>query len=238
MQTMDTKHRKVELQAPADVTYLTSKIRALARQKLDLHLPSQQDTTEPDELRKQVEDLVDAFVAQVLSAMRHNISINGIDVVRRGVEGEEGEEGIAMEDIEEPSVAEVEEYEAFDEKLRGELATTTQKRDNLISKISQHRRTTPALAARSFEQQFSREMEELERVRTEGERLGVERAAEEVVSVDGLKRKREVESNWERAVEGLGRLNGGLPETRARLERCGDVVGYLGSEQKKKKGTT
>jgi kinetochor protein Mis14/NSL1 len=33
---------------------------------------------------------------------------------------------------------------------------------------------------------------------------------------------------WERAVEGLGRLDKGLPETRARLERAGEVVGYLG----------
>jgi kinetochor protein Mis14/NSL1 len=29
-------------------------------------------------------------------------------------------------------------------------------------------------------------------------------------------------------VEGLGRLDKGLPETRARLERAGGVVGYLG----------
>jgi kinetochor protein Mis14/NSL1 len=236
---MDAEHRKIELQAPTDLTYLASKIRTLARQKLDLHLPSQHDTAEPDELRKQVEDLVDAFVAQVLSGMRHNISINGIDVVRRCVvDGEEGEEEIAIEGMEEPSVAEVEEYEAFDEKLRGKLAAATQKRDDLISKISQHRRTTPALAARSFEQQFSREMEELERAGTEAERLGVRGAAEEVVGVLGLKRKREVERSWERAVEGLGRLNGGLPETRARLERCGDVVEYLGTGQKKRKETT
>jgi kinetochor protein Mis14/NSL1 len=232
---MDTEHRKIELQSPADLTYLTSKIRTLARQKLDLHLPSQQDTAEPDELRKQVEDLVDAFVAQVLSGLRHNISINGIDVVGRGREGEDDD--VAMEGGDEaPSIAEVEVYEAFDEKLRGKLATTTQKRDGLISKISHHRRTTPALAARSFELQFGREMEEWERVAEEGERLGVEAAAKEVVGIEGLKRKREVERSWERAVEGLGSLNGGLPETRARLERCRDVVGYLDGGQKKRKG--
>jgi len=45
-----------------------------------------------------------------------------------------------------------------------------------------------------------------------------------------------VERTWERAVEGLGRLNEGLPETRARLERCGDVVGYLGGGEKRKRG--
>ncbi|KAF2687803.1 hypothetical protein K458DRAFT_293939 [Lentithecium fluviatile CBS 122367] len=232
---MDPEHRKIELQSPADLTHLTTKIRTLARQKLDLHLPPHQDTAEPDELRRQVEDLVDAFVATVLSGMRHNISINGIDVVQRSVENKDGVEDVQMEGLEEPSVAEVEEFEPFDEKLRGRLASTAQKRDQLISKISQHRRTTPALAARAFEHQFSREMEELEKARAEGERLSVEGAQEAVVGVEGLKRKREVERSWQRAVEGLGRLNGGLPETRARLERCGDVVGYLEGGQKKRK---
>ena len=50
----------------------------------------------------------------------------------------------------------------------------------------------------------------------------------------GMQRGEEVRRNWERAVMGVGRLNKGLPETRARLERCGGVVGYLGGEGEKK----
>jgi len=232
---MDPSHRKIELQSPADLTHLTSKLRTLARQKLDLHLPPQQDTTSPDELRTQVEDLVDAFVAQILSGMRHNISINGIDVVQRG-ENEDDAAGLQMEGIEQPSVAEVEEFEPFNEKLRSKLATTTQRRDALIAKISSQRRTVPGVAARAFEEKFEREMGDLEAARVEGLSAGEELVGREVVGVEGLKRKREVERTWERAVEGLGRLNEGLPETRARLERCGDVVGYLGGGEKRKRG--
>lgn len=226
---MDSEHRKIELQSPADLTYLTSQIRTAAQQKLDLHLPPHPNSSEPDELRKQVQDMVEQFVAHVLSGMKHNISINGIDVVKK--ESEAGEGGDKMEGVEvADGVVEVEEFEPFDEKLRSQLSAAIQKRDNLVSKISQHRRTTPALAARRFEEQFSREMESLEAARVEEEKTATENYGH-VVGVEEIKRQEEVSRNWERAVEGLGRLQGGLPETRARLERCGDVVGYLGGKK-------
>lgn len=228
---MESEHRKVELQSPGDLTYLAAQIRTAARKKLDLHLPPQPDTTEPDELRKRVEELVEAFVAQVLSGMRHNISINGIDVIKRGGEGEDG--GDAMEGVDD-GVAEAEEFEPFDDKLRARLGATVQKRDQLIAKISQHRRTTPALAARRFEEQFAKEMEGLEAARVEGETMAVQGAESDVVGIEALSRQDEVQRNWEKAVESLGRLNKELPETRAKLERCGGVTDELGG----KRGTT
>jgi kinetochor protein Mis14/NSL1 len=219
---MESQHRKIELQSPADLTFLTNQLRTAARQKLDLHLPPVSDTSEPDELRRNVEDLVDAFVAQVLAGMRSNISINGIDVVQRSSEDDSEE---AME-VDGGNAVEKEEYEVFDEKLRGKLSSTVAKRDALISKISQHRRTTPGVAAAAFQSQFEKENEALLRGH-EGVDVNVDM---EVASVEALKREEEVSRNWQRAVEGLGRLNKGLPETRARLERAGDVVGYLGGE--------
>lgn len=232
---MESEHRRIELQSPADLTFITSQIRTAARQKLDLHLPSVSDSAEPDELRSQVEQLVDAFVAQVLQGMRQNISINGIDVVTRGREGDEVDEyGQKMEGIIEdgPSQVEKEEFEPFDDKLRSKLSKTVQKRDNLIAKISQHRRTTPFTAAEAFQTQFSQESESLFASQAKGYESATTVADGEVATVEGIKRAEEVQRNWKRAVEGLGRLNKGLPETRARLERCGDVVGYLGGSTK------
>ena len=229
---MESEHRKIELQSPADLTYLTSQIRLVARQKLDLHLTPVSDTTEPDELRRHVEDLVESFLAKVLQGMRHNISINGIDVVTRGREGDEVDErGNRIEgggmDIdgegEGESLVEKEEFEAFDDKLRGKLGEAVKKRDALISKISQHRRTTPLTAAKACQEQVEQENKVLEEAQAQMEKVW----ERDVNTVEGLKRQEEVERNWERAVEGLGRLNKGLPETRARLERAGDVVGYL-----------
>jgi len=234
---MESEHRKIELQSPSDLTYLTSQIRTAARQKLDLHLPPVSDTSEPDELRRNVEDLVEAFVAQVLQGMRHNISINGIDVVARGRSGDEvNERGEKMEGIQssadnkDESFVEKEEFEPFDDKLRGQLSSAVAKRDALIAKISQHRRTTPKAAADAFQERFERENAEV------NVKIGVMAKSAEVLGVgdvagvEGGARQEEVERNWERAVEGLQRLNKGLPETRARLERAGDVVGYLGNK--------
>jgi kinetochor protein Mis14/NSL1 len=215
---MEPEHRKIELQSPGDLTYIQAQIRNAARQKLDLHLPAVSDGAEPDDLRRKTEELVDAFVAQVLEGMRHNISINGMDVVH-------GAENGAVDGV--VKGVEEEEFEDLDNKLRERLRTAIARRDALVGKIAQHRRTTPALASQRFRDQFGREMEGLEAARAESEKNAIVLGDGDVVGIEGLKRQEEVERNWQRAVEGLERLNKGLPETRARLERCGDVVGYL-----------
>jgi kinetochor protein Mis14/NSL1 len=226
---MQSEHRKIELQSPQDLTYLTSQIRTAARQKLDLHLPAQTSDT-PDDLRAQTEVLVDAFVAQVLAGLKSNITINGLDVIAQARGGGFGGEGAdAMEIDTEAGVGvegvEKEEFEAFDEKLRSRLADQVARRDKLVASISKHRRETPAAAARRWEEQFEREAEAMEAQKVKS--LESAATVEEGLLDVGLKREEEVRRNWEKAVEGLGRLNKGLPETRARLERCGDVVGYL-----------
>ncbi|KAJ4341349.1 hypothetical protein N0V87_001738 [Didymella glomerata] len=228
---MQSEHRKIELQSPSDLAYLTSQIRTAARQKLDLHLPAQPSDS-ADDLRAQTEVLVDAFVAQVLAGLRNNITINGLDVVAQSRGGGFGDgdemEGVVAEGVQ---GVEEEEFEAFDEKLRIKLAKEVEKRDKLVANISKHRRETAEKSARAFEERFEAE----QRAAEEQRRVQLEKAQaldkEDVLDIE-IARDEEVRKNWERAVEGLGRLNKGLPETRARLERCGDVVGYLDGEKK------
>ncbi|KAJ4992576.1 hypothetical protein SVAN01_01959 [Stagonosporopsis vannaccii] len=241
--TMQSEHRKIELQSPGDLTYLTSQIRSAALSKLDLHLPAQPSDS-ADDLRAQTSSLVDAFVASVLAGLRKNITINGLEVVTapRGagfgdadaMEGVQTATAMAAEMLGGVEGVEKEEFEPFDEKLRVRLADAVAKRDRLVGAISKHRRETPAAAARRFEEAFERErVQGEEAVRALVEKVeGQGREEEEEVLDVQVKREEEVRRNWERAVEGLGRLNKGLPETRARLERCGDVVGYLGGEKK------
>lgn len=53
-------YRKVELQSPADFTYLYANTVALSRQKLDLNLPpSATNDDKPDPMRERVRELVD-----------------------------------------------------------------------------------------------------------------------------------------------------------------------------------
>ncbi|KAE8835838.1 hypothetical protein HRS9139_03936 [Pyrenophora teres f. teres] len=195
---MESEHRKIELQSPSDLTYLTSQIRTAARQKLDLHLPPSPTPASPTNC----------------GATSKNY-INGIDVVARGRSGDEVDErGEKMEGIlsenESESLVEKEEFEPFDDKLRASC---------------RHRRTTPKAAADAFQERFERENGEMAKG---ADVLGV--GMGDVAGVEAGARQEELERNWERAIEGLQRLNKGLPETRARLERAGDVVGYLGKK--------
>lgn len=55
----DPHHRKIELQAPADLTYLLTNIRASAQQKIDSAFPpSAAPKGEEDALRAKVEEFV------------------------------------------------------------------------------------------------------------------------------------------------------------------------------------
>lgn len=64
--TMAAPHqRKVELQSPADFTYLYANTIALSRQKLDQALPpSATSNDDPDPLRERVRELVDEVCSQ------------------------------------------------------------------------------------------------------------------------------------------------------------------------------
>jgi kinetochor protein Mis14/NSL1 len=58
----ESTHRKIELQAPADLTYLIANVSRAAREKLDKHLPPdvvQGGNGGEDAMRKRVEELVD-----------------------------------------------------------------------------------------------------------------------------------------------------------------------------------
>lgn len=55
----ETAHRKIELQSPADLTYLIANVSRAAREKLDKHLPPDAAPEGEDAMRKRVEQLVD-----------------------------------------------------------------------------------------------------------------------------------------------------------------------------------
>lgn len=55
-------HRKIELQSPADLSYLYTNTLAVSRQKLDLHFPpsaNNDSNNDPDPMKERVRELVD-----------------------------------------------------------------------------------------------------------------------------------------------------------------------------------
>lgn len=55
----ESVYRKIELQAPADLTYLIANISRAARDKIDKHLPPDAAPEGDDAMRRRVEQLVD-----------------------------------------------------------------------------------------------------------------------------------------------------------------------------------
>jgi hypothetical protein len=79
--TMDTTHRKIELQSPLDLLYLRSNASSLLRSKLDLHFPpsAAPASASDDILKSRVEELVTAYLERVFEDVKGNLNINGLE---------------------------------------------------------------------------------------------------------------------------------------------------------------
>jgi kinetochor protein Mis14/NSL1 len=85
--------RKIELQSPADVSYLVALTQRAARQKIDVAFPPSAAPTngEDDGMRRRVEELVNGFVEKTWEGVRLNVSCNGMDMATE--ESREAAEG-------------------------------------------------------------------------------------------------------------------------------------------------
>lgn len=67
--------RKIELQSPADFTYLFANVTNTAREKLDLHLPlSANNNDTPDPMRERVQELVDEVCTLINPETSYNLT--------------------------------------------------------------------------------------------------------------------------------------------------------------------
>lgn len=74
-------HRKIELQAPADLTYLIANVSRAARAKIDTHLPPDAaPESGEDALRRRVEVLVEEYIRKTFEGAKEGISVNGMGV--------------------------------------------------------------------------------------------------------------------------------------------------------------
>jgi hypothetical protein len=89
--TMETTHRKIELQSPLDLLYLHANASTLLRSKLDLHFPpsAAPASASDDVLKSRVEELSTVWLDKVYQDVKANLNINGL-------EGKEMEEAMVM----------------------------------------------------------------------------------------------------------------------------------------------
>ncbi|RAK70813.1 uncharacterized protein BO72DRAFT_454215 [Aspergillus fijiensis CBS 313.89] len=158
----DSHHRKIELQSPADLTYLYGNTVALSRQKLDLHLPPSANPNDgPDPMRERVRELVDKYILRTFTSASYSITINGLD--------SSSKEFPFPASFTAPT--EQVEYEAYDAKLAARVTSLYAQLESLTTTVAQLRRDAPGRAARAYAEHLRRvieeEMEEAEDVELE-----------------------------------------------------------------------
>ncbi|KAJ5835175.1 Kinetochore Mis14 [Penicillium robsamsonii] len=146
-------YRKVELQSPADFTYLYANTIALSRRKLDLYFPpSATDNDTPDPMRERVRELIDEYINQTFESASTSISINGIDST--------------SPQFPFPAAftapTEQVEYEAFDADLASRVTSLYAQLESLNTTVAQQRRDAPRRAAREYAAQLKKMIEKEE----------------------------------------------------------------------------
>ncbi|THW16707.1 hypothetical protein D6D23_08427 [Aureobasidium pullulans] len=199
--TMETTHRKIELQSPLDLIYLRNNTTSTAREKLDLHFPpsAAPESASDDVLRSRVEELVQQYISKVFENAGPNLAVNGL-------EGKEMEEA-----------------------MRTKLLNLSAKIENLTLQLANLRRTAPAQAAASYAATLEKEEKEFEEARQRAEEQRKRMLEEEGVQLgtEGVRDWGEAERNWEQATKGLVDIKEKIGETGARLVQARDAAAYL-----------
>ncbi|KAL8699773.1 MAG: hypothetical protein Q9201_005818, partial [Fulgogasparrea decipioides] len=141
---MDPHHRKIDLQSPADLTYLHSNIKTSAQQKLDLAIPpSVTPTDSTDTFRPHVQQLVQGYITQTLALALPSLAINGLDAEPSILGGADAK----ANEIEDES-----NYEPYDPRLAEKLRTLYRQLEWEHTRVAELRREAPGAAARAFEE--------------------------------------------------------------------------------------
>lgn len=215
---MDPHHRKIDLQSPADLTYLHNNIKNAAQQKLDLAIPPQGE----DAFRTKVQDYVQGYITQTLTLALPSLALNGLDAPASLL--------APSPDPASPSTPSENDsnYEAYDPRLAAKLRELYAQLEYESTRVAELRREAPGAVARAYMERLEGEMElerEREREQQQQREVEVERSAGQKVELEGamVERVEEVENTWQRGTEGLVRLER-ITEVLARLERAGKAA--------------
>ncbi|KAK3703047.1 hypothetical protein LTR37_014658 [Vermiconidia calcicola] len=206
-------HRKIELQSPADLTYLIVNVTKAAREKVDRHLPPDAAPLGEDAMRKRVEQLVDDYIRNTFNSAKDNISVNGMDSKEMEAELEKAQEG--------------EEIEPFDTKLAQRIQTLSGQIEKHTLDLANLRRNAPAQTLQRFQQSFTKASEQDDaRLQQYGsERL--DEAKQTEIDIGEIERLDEVQATWQNGSENLISLKSELGGTVAKMERAQQAVDFV-----------
>ncbi|KAK0384579.1 hypothetical protein NLU13_8665 [Sarocladium strictum] len=199
--------RKIELQSPDDLSYLIANVRAAAATRLNEAFPHVDGQAGEDDLRDEIERLVNEYIENTFSLAAPNLTINGLPVPPSIIS--------STSSASEPT------YEPFDTRKRQRLADLTTQEEKLLEEVASLKRTVPALAATRREHAMNDALKrDDDDLRKRLQEVKGEAQAEKGLPVDELERQEGMEEGWRGAVEGLGRLKREMPAVVAKMERA------------------
>ncbi|EMC95965.1 hypothetical protein BAUCODRAFT_109720 [Baudoinia panamericana UAMH 10762] len=203
----ETAHRKVELQSPADLTYLIANVSRAAREKLDKHLPPDAALDSDDAMRKRVEQLVDEYIRNTFNAAKDGMSINGMDSKEMDAELAKAQDGEA-------------EIEPFDTKLAQRIQALSAQIEHHTLQLANLRRTVPAETARRYQNGFESQRQAYDQRFQNDHEAKLKAARMTTVDAGQVERLDEVQNAWTRGSRDLLALKSGLGGTVARMEKA------------------
>jgi kinetochor protein Mis14/NSL1 len=159
------------------------------------------------------------YISRVFQTTSPNITINGLspnpDLITSMLAASE-------------TTRSIEEHEPFNPKLWERAKELARQEEDLIEEIAALRRKMPGIAVEGAKSGFKEGMEMDEKVLSERLEAVKERVGSEGgLGVGRMERQEDVESAWERGVQGLGRLKRTIPEMVARKEKTERVEQYV-----------
>ncbi|KAI1015999.1 hypothetical protein LB504_009025 [Fusarium proliferatum] len=196
--------RKIELQAPEDLSYLIANVRRAAAERLNEAFPVVEGNDGEDELRNQIEKL---YIDKTFSLASPNLSINGLPV---------SPDSFLSESNVEPDTI----YEPFDTRKRRRVADLITQEEKLLEDVAALKRSVPATTAEAQAEQLRDGLKRDDDMLEARKQQIIAEAAEVDLNVQPLERQDGVEKGFRRAVEGLGRLKRDMPAVVAKMERA------------------
>lgn len=239
---MDTSlaHRKIELQSAEDFSYLIANVRRAAAAHINEAFPPVDPSTTQggdDELRQQIEVLVDEYITRTFTLAAPNLRVNGLPVTDPGpfLSGGDGKKK------DEPE----EQHEPFDGQKRERVEMLVREEEDLLRDIAALKRKVPGATAGSWgervrggiegdERVLEQRKEEIVRMVREGgwDEEGKGKKSKGMLGdVKPLERQEDVERAFGGAVSMLGRLKGDMPATVAKMERARVAGEYVVTER-------
>ncbi|KAI0506534.1 hypothetical protein F5B22DRAFT_623407 [Xylaria bambusicola] len=232
--------RKIELQAPEDLAYLIANVRRAATARIDEAFPPVDDSTE-DELRTRIEEQVNEYIIKTFSLAAPNLTINGLPVDPSQFLSE-----ASLTTSSEPE----EVFEPFDARKRARVEALTAEEEDLLRDIARLKKSVPGAVAGAWAEAARKGVKEdeeaLEKVNalataqfekptppsdsdTDGKKAAA--SSSNVLAITPLERQDDVETSFDDAVRGLGRLKKEMPAVVARMERARKAGEYVITER-------